>query len=403
MAPSAPDAPNAPSAPDAPGLPRAVWLLGWTSLFTDAASEAIYPLLPMYVTRILGGQAVSLGIIEGTADAVSSLLKIVAGRASDIMGRRRPLVIAGYSLASAVRPLAAVATTWPHIFLIRLVDRIGKGVRSAPRDAMLASLAAHDARGRVFGFHRAMDHSGAVVGPSAASIFLWFFPDQYRLLFALTIVPGAIAVALLFFVREETEARPTASAKATAVRLPAAPLPAPLTRFFLILAIFTLGNSSDAFLLLRLSDAGLSVAALPLTWAALHVVKASLSTFGGTLSDRFGRRTLIVAGWLVYAVVYAGFALSTSASVLVMWLLVYGIHFALVEGTEKALVADLSPLEMHGTAFGWYNAVLGFGALAASLLFATIWQAFGATAAFFTGAGLSLAASALLVADGRRV
>lgn len=382
-----------------PRLPRSVWLLGWTSFFTDAASEAIYPLLPMFVTRVLGGQAVSLGIIEGTADAVSSLLKIGAGRLSDVLGRRRPLVIAGYTLASAARPLAALATAWPHIFVIRLVDRVGKGVRGAPRDAMLAAAAPEGSRGRVFGFHRAMDHAGAVAGPIAASAFLWLYPEQYRWLFALTIVPGAIAVGLLFFVREERSSRPSAGPidDSSVVDSPRTPLPASLKRFFWVLALFTLGNSSDAFLLLRLSDAGLAVAALPLVWAALHVVKASLSTFGGSLSDRFGRPTLIVSGWLVYALVYAGFAMSTSAATLVVWLLVYGVHFALVEGTEKALVADLAPVEIRGTAFGWYNAVLGFGALAASLLFAAIWQAFGAPAAFLVGAGLSLAASALML------
>lgn len=398
-----------------PRLPRGVWLLGWTSFFTDAASEAIYPLLPMYVTRVLGGHAVSLGIIEGTADAVSSLLKIAAGRLSDVLGRRRPLVIGGYALASAARPLAALATTWTHIFLIRLVDRVGKGVRGAPRDAMLAALAPEDSRGRVFGFHRAMDHSGAVVGPIVASIFLWLFPGQYRWLFALTIVPGAVAVALLFFVSEGSskerarqmsggeapDQRASLSARSADAPRAVVVFPPRLKRFFWILALFTLGNSSDAFLLLRLSDAGLAVAALPLAWAALHVVKASLSTVGGSLSDRFGRRALIVGGWLVYAVVYAGFAVSATTTALVAWLLVYGVHFALVEGSEKALVADLSPSEVRGTAFGWYNAVLGFGALAASLLFAAIWQVFGASTAFLVGAGLSLAASALLVVDGR--
>jgi MFS family permease len=361
--------------------------------------------MPMFVTSLLGGRAVSLGIIEGTADAVSSLLKIVAGRTSDVLGRRRPLVILGYGLASLVRPLVALATAWPHIFAIRLIDRAGKGIRGAPRDAMLAALAPPNARGRVFGFHRAMDHAGAIIGPLVASLFLWARPGDYRLLFALTIVPGAIAVVLLFFVPEARpraglEARPYTEARSGPLGGPTT-LPPALKRFLLILALFTLGNSSDAFLLLQLSAAGLAVAALPLVWSALHVVKASLSTAGGTLSDFFGRRALIVAGWVVYAAVYAGFAFSSSVSALVIWLLVYGVHFALVEGSEKALVADLSPAEIHGTAFGWYNAVLGFGALAASLLFAGIWETWGAPAAFLTGAALSLAASALLLTTQR--
>lgn len=390
-------------------LPKSVWLLGLTSLLTDAASEAIYPLLPVFVTTVLGGRAVSLGLIEGTADAASSLLKVVAGRASDAFGRRRPLVIFGYALASLARPLMALAQSWPHVFVIRLIDRVGKGIRGAPRDAMLAAFAPPDARGRVFGFHRGMDHAGAIIGPLAASLFLWFHPGEYRLLFLLTIVPGALAVALVLFV-PEVRTGPSAAAAddpadaptRAAVVLRTTPLPSGLKRFLLILALFTLGNSSDAFLLLQLSTAGMSMSALPLAWAALHVVKAGLSTAGGALSDRYGRRTLIIAGWLVYAIVYAGFAFSTSAVALVAWLMIYGVYFALTEGSEKALVADLTPSERHGTAFGWYNAVVGLGALAASLLFAAIWQTWGARPAFLTGAALSLAASALLLMNPER-
>lgn len=380
-------------------LPRPIWLLGWTSLFTDAASEAIYPLLPLFVTRVLGGSVVALGLIEGTADAMSSLLKLASGYASDRVGRRRPLVITGYALASAVRPLMALATGWFTVFLIRLTDRVGKGIRGAPRDAMLAAFAPPGQRGRVFGFHRAMDHSGAVIGPLLASLFLWFAPDQYRLLFALTIVPGGIAVALLFLV-PEVGAKPADASGDLAPTIevhPSVRLSPPLRRFLVILSIFTLGNSTDAFLLLRLSDAGAPVAALPLLWGGLHVVKAALSTAAGSLSDRLGRRVLIIAGWLLYAVVYAGFALGGSLTALVSWFLLYGVYYALVEGSEKALIADLAPAAARGTAFGWYNAVLGVGALAASLLFAAVLEAVGPPAAFFTGAALALIASGLLL------
>jgi MFS family permease len=344
----------------------------------------------------LGGPVVALGVIEGAADAVSSALKLVAGRLSDRVGRRKPLVITGYALASFARPLTALATSWQHIFVIRLVDRAGKGLRGAPRDAMLAALASPNQRGRVFGFHRAMDHAGAVVGPLGAALFLWLVPGGYRQLFALTIVPGAIAVALLFFVPDVRPMnRPAARTGESVARRDS--VPAPLKRFLVILAIFTLGNSTDAFLLLKLSEAGLSVTMLPLLWAALHVVKAGLSTSGGTLSDRFGRRVPIVAGWVLYAVVYVGFALSTAAAPLIAWFLTYGVYYALVEGSERALVVDLAPDALHGTAFGWYNAVLGAGALASSVLFGFIWQRFGAPAAFLLGAALSLTASLLLL------
>ena len=393
-----------------PPLPRSVKLLGWTSLFTDAASEAIYPLLPIFVTRVLGGSAVSLGVIEGAADAMSSLLKIVAGRASDRIGRRKPFVIAGYSIASLVRPLISLATWWPHVFAVRLTDRVGKGLRGAPRDAMLGALAPEGQRGRVFGYHRAMDHGGAVIGPLAATGFLFAFPGEYRLLFALTIIPGALAVLMLAFVPEVGAGKVGAAGRSANVGGAgwggndgdSAGLKQPeLRRFLIILALFTLGNSTDAFLLLRLADAGLAITYLPLAWAALHVVKSGLSTVGGGMSDRFGRRQMIIAGWTLYAVVYAGFAMSETLLPLLAWFLVYGVHFAMVEGSEKALIADLTPTHLQGTAFGWYNAVLGFGALAASLLFGALWETFSPATAFLTGAALALTAAALLAADQR--
>ncbi|MDQ3441003.1 MAG: MFS transporter [Planctomycetota bacterium] len=386
-------------------LPRSVKLLGWTSFLTDAASEAIYPLLPVFVTRVLGGSAVSLGIIEGAADAMSSILKIVAGRASDRSGQRRPFVIAGYTIAWLARPLVALASSWQHVFAVRLTDRIGKGLRSAPRDAMLGALAPAGQRGRVFGFHRAMDHAGAVVGPLAAASFLYWFPGQYRTLFALTFIPGGLAVLMLLFVPDirrnsSTDAASASQIAAKPIDVPVAPLAPALKRFLIVLTLFTLGNSSDAFLLLRLSDAGLATTYLPIAWSGLHVVKSGLSTLGGGLSDKFGRTHVIVSGWLLYAVVYAGFAISDTLTALLVWFLVYGVYFSLVEGSEKALIADLTPDDMHGTAFGWYNAVLGFGSLGASLLFGAIWEAFGSAAAFSTGAALAVTAAALLALNG---
>jgi MFS family permease len=379
-------------------LPRSVKLLGFTSLLTDAATEAIYPLLPVFVTRVLGGNPAALGVIEGAADATSSVLKVVAGRWSDRRGRRKPFVLTGYTIAGLVRPLMAIAIVWQHVFFIRVADRVGKGVRGAPRDAMLAALAPTGERGRVFGFHRAMDHAGAVIGPVFATAFLYLAPGEYRTLFALTIVPGVLAIGMLLLVPETGSGGAVAAPAAETVHRQAS-LPPPLKRYLLILGVFTLGNSSDAFLLLRLADSGLATAWLPLTWAGLHVIKAGLSTFGGTLSDRFGRRRLIIGGWTLYAITYAGFALSESLPATLAWFLFYGVHFAMVEGSEKALVADLAPGWAQGTAFGWYNAVLGFGALGASLMFGFLWQSFGAATAFFTGAGLALTASVLLAAD----
>lgn len=373
-----------------------MWLLGWASLFTDAATEMIYPLLPVYLSRVLGAGALSLGIIEGVAEAVNSLLKVASGYASDRWTRRRPIVIAGYALSSVARPLIAVTSTWPQVLLIRALDRTGKGIRGAPRDAMLARFATPATRGRVFGFHRAMDHTGAIVGPLMATAILFFAPGEYRLVFALTLIPGAIAVALLFLV-PEPEAPGPAEPEGLAPRATIRALPPRLWTFLAVLLVFSLGNSADAFLLLRLSDALGSVTFIPLLWAGIHVVKASLSTWGGTLSDRLGRKRVIVIGWAIYAVVYLGFATARDASTLIAWFLVYGVYFALTEGAEKALVADLTPAARQGMAFGVYHAVLGVGALAASVGFGLLYENFGAATAFGTGSALAATAAVLLM------
>jgi MFS family permease len=387
-------------------IPRPVWFLGLTSLFTDAATEMIYPLLPVYLSRVLGASAVSLGIIEGVAEGANSLLKVISGYWSDRVSRRRPIVIGGYALSSIARPFIAVTTTWPQVLLIRALDRVGKGIRGAPRDVLLARFATPATRGRIYGFHRAMDHTGAIAGPLLATAVLFVAPEQYRLLFGLTIIPGAIAVALLFFVDEDAPVNREYASGPDRVppaerRRPAAVqrerLPGRVIALLGVLLVFGLGNSADAFLLLRLSDALGGVTYVPLLWAALHVVKASLSTWGGGLSDRFGRKQMIVAGWIVYALVYAGFAWSTSAVGFIAWFLFYGVYFALAEGPEKALVADLTPVERRGAAFGWYNATTGIGALIASVLFGELYERFGAPVAFLVGAALASAAAVLLL------
>jgi MFS family permease len=380
-------------------FPRAVWLLGCVSLATDAATEAIYPLLPFFLTRVLGAGAISLGIVEGAAEAVNSVLKIASGGIADRSPSKRPLVLFGYGVSSIARPFIAITTTWTQVAAVRVLDRVGKGVRGAPRDAMLATWTTPTTRGKVYGFHRAMDHLGAVVGPTLASVFLFFYPEQYRTLFALTIVPGAIAVALIFLVPEQTvrrEADPSYVASGLSRTVENDRLPREFTAFMLVLMLFTLGNSTDAFLLLKLTDVAGSARWIPLMWAALHVVKATISIVGGSWSDRVGRRAVIGIGWIVYAAVYAGFAASDTPPALLAWFLLYGFYFGFAEGTEKALVADLAPAERHGFAFGIYNAVQGLGALAASVMFGLIWKMYSAAAAFGLGAALAIAATALL-------
>jgi MFS family permease len=382
------------------GVPRAVWLLGWVSLATDAASESIYPLLPFFLTSVLGAGAVSLGVIEGAAEAVNSLLKILSGRRSDTSRAKRPLMLLGYSVSSASKPFIALVTGPFQVFLVRILDRLGKGVRGSPRDAMLASWATPETRGKVYGVHQAMDNLGAVIGPALATVFLLAYPGHYRTLFALTIIPGAMSVLLIFFVPERptqrTPSNPREPLEPLEPLAPLEPLPSSFTRFMIILAVFALGNSTDAFLLLRLTEAAGSAKFVPLMWAGIHVVKAGVSFVGGSWSDRIGRRAVISTGWMVYAIVYAGFAFSSSLTALLTWFIIYGVYFGFAEGTEKALVADLAPSSRRGTAFGIYNAVTGLGALAASIVFGVLWTAFGATVAFGAGAALAFVATALL-------
>jgi MFS family permease len=374
-----------------PPLPRAVKALGAVSLLTDASSEMIYPLLPSFLVGALKAGPAFVGLVEGVAEAIASLTRVVAGRVSDRLPRRKPLIVAGYALSSLARPLVAAAAAPWHVLAIRAADRLGKGVRSAPRDALLAEVTPAPDRGRAYGFHRAMDHTGAVIGPLVASALLLLGADL-RLVFALAAIPAALGVAALVLgVREEP--RPHVAPLEQAA---AAPMPPALRRYLLVVALFTLGNSSDAFLLLRAQEAGVPLAMIPILWAGLHVVKSAASTAGGALSDRVGRPAAIVAGWVLFAVAYAGFAVADRAWQ--AWALfgVYGLFAALSEGPERALVADLADAHGRGRAFGYFHAVTGVLLLPASLLTGVLWQTLGSTAALMTGAALALAAAVLL-------
>jgi MFS family permease len=374
-------------------LPRTVRSLGLVSLLTDASSEMIYPLLPAFLTGTLRAGPAFLGVVEGLAETVAAALKIVSGRVSDRLPRRKPLVVAGYALSSLVRPAVALATAPVHVLAVRLLDRAGKGVRSAPRDALLAAVVAREDRGRAFGFQRAMDHAGAMVGPLLASAAMLVTSDL-RVVFALAAVPAVLAVlALVLGVREAPQApdaRPAAGQSPPA----RAPLEPGFLRYLGVLALFTLGNSSDAFLLLRAQETGVALAAIPALWALHHLVKAGASTWGGALSDRVGRRRVILAGWSVYALAYAGFAVAASPLAVAGLFAFYGLFHALSEGAERALVTDLAGESNRGRAFGLFHAVTGAALLPASLLTGLLWQRFGAPAAL--GAGAVLAALAAL-------
>jgi MFS family permease len=376
-------------------LPRTVVALGLVSLFTDMSSEMIYPLLPVFLTVTLGAGPAALGVIEGVAETTASLLKLFSGAWSDRLGKRKPLVLAGYGLSSIMRPLMGLATSWGHVLCIRFADRIGKGVRSSPRDALVAASVPPQERGRAFGFQRALDHLGAVLGPVAAFGLIAGAGYSYRSVFFLAAIPGAIAVAVLWLmVRDAGETAPADAGGG----LLAGELTPEFRNYLLIVSLFTLGNASDAFLILRAVDAGVPGPYVPLLWGAFHVVKSSLSTPAGILSDRWDRRKMVAAGWILYAAVYAAWGMAKGPGWMAGLFLVYGLYSAATEGAERALVADFVPADRRGAAFGWFHLAVGVAALPASLLFGLLWSRFGASAAFGVCAALAtVAAGSLLV------
>jgi MFS family permease len=384
-------------------LPPNVYAIGLISFFNDASSEIIYPLLPAFLLVAVGASPSAIGLIEGGAESVSSLLKLFSGYWSDRIGKRKGLVVAGYGLAWAARSALAFAATWPQAFALRLTDRFGKGVRGAPRDAMIADAAAAEDRGLAFGFHRAMDHAGAVIGPLLGLALLYLIPSdpshptagEFSQIFLWAAVPGFVAVLVaVLFLREKRPDNGTHFAKP---KLSLAGFDGNFRWFLVVIALFTLSNSSDAFLLLRAQTVGIDTALLPLLWAALHASKVAFSLAGGHLSDRVGRKRLIVTGWLLYAAVYAGFAFVASPAGVWVLFLIYGAYFGLVEGAEKALVADLVPPERRGTAYGLYNLAFGITVLPASQLMGTMWEVWGPEVAFLVGAGLGVLAAALML------
>jgi MFS family permease len=376
-----------------PSLPPTVRRLGLVSLLTDASSEMIYPLLPSFLTGTLRASPEFVGLVEGLAESVASLLKMASGWISDHLPRRKPLIVGGYTLSSLARPLVALATSPWHVLAVRVVDRIGKGVRGAPRDALVAQVTPPADLGRAFGFHRAMDHAGAVVGPLLASAVL-LVRDDLRLVFALAALPAVASVLVLVFGVKDTPAR-TTPAVARTPSTPAATHDATPTgpgprRLLTVIGLFTLGNSSDAFLLLRAQQAGVSLALVPLLWTAHHVVKSAASTAGGALSDRVGRRATIAGGWCLYAAAYAGLGLATHAWQVWALFAVYGLHHALTEGPERAMIADLATGERRGRAFGLYHAITGGLLLPASLLTGALWQRYSPAVALLSGAAAAL-------------
>ncbi len=374
-------------------LPRNVIALGGVSFFTDASTEMIYPLLPLFLSSVLGANASFIGAIEGFAESTAALLKLFSGWWSDKVGKRKPLVVLGYGLASFVRPFTAIAQTATQVLAIRVTDRVGKGLRSSPRDALLADSVDPSQRGRAFGFHAAADNAGAVLGPLVAFALIKWGGFSLRSVFWIAAIPAIIAfIVLIVAVKEDNASVPNKTVKTEKAEF-GGKLGRKFWAYLVVLLLFTLGNSTDAFLLLRANQLGISVALAPVVWAFLNLVKTSTGVLGGALSDKFGRKPLIVGGWLLYAAVYYGFSRASTSWHAWALFAAYGIFYGMTEGVEKALVADVVPAHRRGAAFGWFNLAIGLGALPASLMFGAIWDRSGAPNAFLFGAALALLAA----------
>lgn len=378
-------------------FPRTIWLLGLASFFTDFSGEMIYPLLPVFLATVLGASALQMGMIEGIAEATASLLKVVSGVWTDRIRSRKPFILFGYGLSGLIRPFIGIAGTWHAVLGIRLIDRIGKGLRASPRDALIADVTQPQVRGRAYGFHRAMDHAGAVVGPLAASLLLLIPGMGLRTVFLMAVIPAILTMLVLFLVKETgTQALEASQVPPFSLRRDWHLLGKEFKILLIAVIVFALGNSTDAFLLIRLSEAGIPVSGVALLWSAHHVVKMIATYYGGKFSDIAGRKIMILCGWLLFGMVYLGFSIAQSPHTLVTVFLLYGVYFGLVEPVERAFVADMVPATLRGTAFGYFHLTVGLGALPASVLFGWIWYSWGSAYAFMTGASLSLAACTIL-------
>ena len=432
-----------------------IYILGIASFFNDFSSEMIYPLIPIFIKSVLGVGANFIGIIEGIAETTNSLFKLFSGYFSDKFKKRKIFVVFGYAFSNIVRPLIGIVNSWGFLLVLRFSDRIGKGIRTSPRDAIIGESAPDNRRGFAFGFHRAMDNLGAVAGSLVASLILYVFLVDIRKVFLLSIIPGIIAVLLVIFgvrevrkkvelkagrqaavteaeslegagvgklegtetVRSKTaqegiaadagkESCSAAQAKTEIAKKTSVPvfhlrdlkkLGGKFGYYLSILVVFALGNSTDAFLLLRASDLGIKTAFIPLLWAAHNVSKAAFSFFGGHLSDKLGRKTMIIIGWVVYGLTYIGFAFANLPYMMWLLFIFYGLFFGFTEGVEKAFVCDMVPKDKLGTAYGFYNLAIGISALPASLIFGFIWTKVSFKAAFITGACIAVTAIVMLL------
>ncbi len=368
-------------------------VLGFVSFLTDISSDMIYPLIPVFLVQYLGAGQGFVGLIEGVAESTAAFFTLISGMMADRARDRSRLVLAGYSLSSFARPLISIAWHPLVVLFVRFSDRMGKGIRTAPRDALIADSVPHSERGKAYGFHRSMDHAGAVTGPIVATLLMTLGMTNLRHVFAMAAIPAVLTVVLIIWkVREVLPADRSKNQN----KFSLAPPTGRLRIYLAILFIFILSASSDAFLLLRSAQLGVPQVLLPILWMSFNAVKF-LTTFPfGILSDRVGRRQVILTGWIVYSLVYLGFGIASEAWHAWALFIAYGLFYGLTEGSERAFLADVAPQGQRGQAFGWYYFLTGMGALPASLIFGLIWQRFGAPAAFMISAFVSGVASSLL-------
>lgn len=374
-------------------VPRNVFFTGLVSFFMDFSSEMIYPLVPIFLSSVLGVNRTVIGLIEGIAESTASILKVFSGWYSDRIRKRKALLIAGYGISTLSRPILALSAIWGHVLTFRFIDRFGKGIRGAPRDAIIAESTPAKDLGRAFGLHRGMDTLGAVAGPLAAFLLLYFFTGNYRLVFWLSLIPGIAAVAVIIFFVKET-GRKTASA---APELSLKHFDWRYKAFVAISALFALGNSSDVFLILRATEIGISETYVPLLYLSFNLVYSIVSLPAGILSDRIGRKRMILSGFILFGFVYLGFARSSEAWHIWGLFLMYGIFMGLTEGIHKAYLGGIIPGDLKAAGFGIYNTAVGLAVLPASIIGGWMWDRFGAHATFYYGSATAFISAILFL------
>ena len=377
-------------------LNRVILVLGFVSFFTDLSSNMIIPILPLYLTTVLHVQIGSIGIIEGIAESTASILKLFSGWITDRLGKRKLLMLIGYGLSNLTKPFFALSGSWSQVLIIRFSDRFGKGIRTSPRDALVADSTTKEERGKAFGFRRSMDALGAALGPLVAFGILAIYTGNYRLVFWLSVIPGILAVILIIIFLKDKDRREHGE-KAKLPKFGFRNLNRNFIGFSLISTLFTVGNFSDAFLALRAQDAGMLPTFIPLAFFAFNISSSIFSMPIGMLSDRIGRRPILISGFLTFAVIYYGFGIAKS--VLWIWVLfvLYGLYYAFTEGVQKAYIADMVPEGQRGTAMGTYNAMTGLAALPASIMAGYLWQTFGPMVAFNTSSAIAVIAALLMI------